>query len=80
MGHRDDIDVGLRNAEELAYWKTRCPIKNLEDKLVKDGILTSEQVDKMHLEIEKEVKAAEDYALSCSKPDASVLYDNVYKN
>lgn len=80
VGHRDDIDVGLRHADELAYWKSRCPIKNLEQKLLKENILTTEQIEAMHKEAQEKVKAAEDYALSCSKPDPSVLYENVYKN
>lgn len=79
VGHRDDIDVGLRNAEELAYWKTRCPIKNLQEKLIDESILSAEQVEKMHEEAKQRVKEAEDYALSCKKPDPSVLYENVYK-
>ncbi len=78
VGPRDDIDVGLRNADELAFWKQRCPIANLERKLVNDGIMTRDEVASMEEKAQETVDAAEDKAIAASKPMPETLLHHVY--
>lgn len=78
VGHRDDIDVGLRNAEELAYWKRRCPIKNLENRLLSDGKCTEADLSRLHEKVKGLVDAAENSAIAASKPGAETLLENIY--
>lgn len=78
VGNRDDIDVGLRDAEELEKWKKRCPIKNLEDKLLSDAVCTKTELFRMHERIQKMVDTAENLAIAASKPKAETLLENVY--
>lgn len=78
VGYRDDIDVGLRNAEELAYWKKRCPIKNLEEKLCTEKISTEKELQGLHARVRKIVDDAENLAIAAAKPDGSTVLKNVY--
>lgn len=78
VGYRDDIDVGLRNAEELAHWKERCPIKNLERKMLSDKMCTEIELGRLHEEVEKMVDNAEELAISAEKPYSETLLRNVY--
>ncbi len=78
VGPRDDIDVGLRSAEELAYWKARCPILALENFLLANNMINEEEMGKVKKEIEKKVDDAEQVAAISKKPDISTLLKNVY--
>lgn len=78
VGPRDDIDVGLRDYDELMYWKERCPIKNLEKKLVDKGILTEADAAEIHSKIQNKVDQAEAFALNSPKPDPGTVLENVY--
>lgn len=78
VGHRDDIDVGLRNAEELAYWKQRCPIKNLENKLVSEEICTEAELQKLQKKVWDKVDIAERQAIAAPKPASETLLRNIY--
>lgn len=78
VGYRDDIDVGLRDSEELAYWKERCPIKNLEKKLLSNKMCTKAELNEIHEKIQRLVDNAEKMAISANKPASETLLKNVY--
>lgn len=78
VGARDDIDVGLRDYEELLYWKKRCPIKNLENKLLSDECFLKSDIESIHSNIQSKVDQAEEFALSSAKPDPGTVLDNIY--
>lgn len=78
VGPKDDIDVGLRDRDELNYWKERCPIKNLEKKLLEKKILTEKDVADIHSKIQYKVNQAELFALNSPKPDPNTVLENVY--
>lgn len=79
VGNRDDIDVGLRNLDELNYWKKRCPILNLEEKLVYWNMVNDYELQLLHSKVLNLVDEAEKYAIESKKPDPSTLLNNVYK-
>ena len=79
VGNRDDIDVGLRSLKELNYWKRRCPIRSLEDKLFKDGLFTQKELDELHSQISALIDEAEKFAIDSNKPNPETLLDNVYE-
>ena len=79
VGYRDDIDVGLRNQQELDWWKMRCPIRNLEKKVLAEGIVTQTQLDRLYEEIRLKVDKAEELAINDSKPTAETLLLNVFQ-
>ena len=40
VGHRDDIDVGVKRKEDLSLWKKRDPINRLKISLLTPNYLT----------------------------------------
>lgn len=78
VGPRDDIDVGLRDIDELNYWKQRCPIKNLEKKMLDEGIITQSELDELHQKVQNTVDEAEQKAVAASKPAPETLLNNIY--
>ena len=78
VGPFDNIAEGLRDINELTYWKERCPIKNLEKKMIDEGLMTQSEIDEMHSAIQKIVDDAEAVAVATSKPSPGTLLQNVY--
>lgn len=78
VGPYDNIKEGLRSLDELNYWKERCPIRNLENKLTGEGIMTREELRAMHERIRERVRAAEARAVTASKPAPETLLRNIY--
>lgn len=78
VGYRDDIDVGLRNKEELEFWKKRCPIDNLENYCLKMGIFSQSEIENMHCGIESQIDKAVQEAKFAKMPLPDTLLSNVY--
>ncbi len=78
VGPYDNIKEGLRDINELNYWKERCPIKNLEKKLISEGIMTENEIQEMHERIQKIVDEAEAKAIATPKPTPETLLHNIY--
>lgn len=78
VGPFDNIAEGLRDINELNYWKQRCPIKNLEEKMINEGIMSEIEINAFHSQIEKQVKEAEAMAIASSKPASDTLLRNIY--
>lgn len=79
VGNRDDIDVGLRSLKELDYWKNRCPIASLEEKLLKENLFSEKEINSIHKKIEKSIDEAEEFAIKSEKPKPETLFDNLYR-
>lgn len=78
VGPRDDIDVGLRNADELNYWKQRCPIQNLETRLIDQGVVTPKQISDLHEAVQISIDDAERKAIMAQKPDSATILQHIY--
>ncbi len=77
-GHTASDSRAYRTREEEKAWRARDPVKNLEDRLVREGILTPEKVKEIEDFVAKEVQEAEEFALSSPYPAVESLYDDVY--
>lgn len=78
VGPFDNIAEGLRDINELNYWKERCPIKNLEQKMIDEGLMIQSEIEEMHSAIQKIVDDAEAVAIATPKPSPETLLQNVY--
>lgn len=81
MGHvgpYDNIKEGLRSQQELDYWKRRCPIGNLERKLLLEGVMTVAQIEALHERAEGMVVQAENKARAAARPAPETLLAHVY--
>lgn len=79
VGHREDIDVGVRRSpEELEAWKARDPIQRLVDALITRKDITAAAVDEMHCSVQDEVDVAVTAARQADYPPVKALLDMVY--
>lgn len=78
VGPFDNIAEGLRDINELNYWKERCPIKNLERKLMEEGVMSQQEIEEMHIRVKNLVDDAEAEAIATPKPAPETLLQNVY--
>jgi len=79
VGPHYDMDKGLRSREELDYWMSRCPIKMLEEFLLKQRILSQPEKSQIYENIDKEIEQAILFAKESSYPDEDSLLDDVFK-
>jgi TPP-dependent pyruvate/acetoin dehydrogenase alpha subunit len=68
-GPNYDNDIGYRSEEEFLEWKKKDPIANYEAKLIAQGILTYEDLQRMDTEIQSEVFEAFDFADASPYPE-----------
>ena len=72
-GPNDDIDLGYRGADELAFWRKRDPVARYAAKLRSDGILSDADHGAVQRSIEEEVEAAFSFARASPFPELSEL-------
>ncbi|MBL4761324.1 MAG: thiamine pyrophosphate-dependent dehydrogenase E1 component subunit alpha [Gammaproteobacteria bacterium] len=66
-GPNDDDELGYREPGELEAWKAKCPIDLFQKRLENENSLNLAEVSEFELNIEQEIKAAFDFALSGSE-------------
>jgi pyruvate dehydrogenase E1 component alpha subunit len=77
-GHGAADPGNYRTREEVDEWRARDPIGLVEAKLLADGVITDEDIERIHAEVNAEVDAAIRYAEDSPVPPASALYEDVY--
>lgn len=78
VGHREDLDVGVRRAVDLALWKRCDPIDRLARGLIQTSALTGDQLSQMWSEVDQMLLTALEEARSAPYPDQSSLLGSVY--
>ncbi len=83
FGHvdwREDIDVGVsRSKEDLEYWKSKDPLKNLTDAMIKENIWSKQEQDNLDQDIKQKVSFEWERAMNDPYPTKESLLDNVFK-
>lgn len=72
------VDNRFRTDKELDLWKSKCPIMKLEKKLVAEGTLGKEEIDRIEDGIQMEIESAFSYAKESPCPDAGTLCEGVW--
>lgn len=80
VGSNYDIDKGLRSKQELDYWMSKCPIKALDEFLLKERILANSEKNKINRSIEREITEAVQFARESPYPDQFELLSNVFSD
>lgn len=75
-----DNDLGYRTETEFNDWVARCPFAYFTSKILKDGVITNDQLELMKKKIRNEINEAVSFAKSSQFPDKSTLFENVYSN
>jgi pyruvate dehydrogenase E1 component alpha subunit len=78
-GHSRSDPRAYRTKEEEAHWHDRDPINLFREELVAAGVATEDEMTALHQQVEREIAAAEHFALEESPyPDPAELYDDVF--
>ena len=71
-------DSGYRTPEEVAAWKARCPIKQLENTLLSNKTATQADLDLIDAEVKATIEEAAQFALSSPTPDPATVANHLY--
>jgi len=77
-GSPDIAHTDPRPAAEIEAWKKRDPIKLFGEKLMKEGIMSAADAERIEKEVMAEVDEAEKFAIESPRPDPSILPGLVY--
>jgi len=80
VGPNYDVDLGLRNQDELDAWINRCPIKHFYKFLIEQGILSEGGLKTMMSNVANEIDEAVSYAITSPYPDPVELVNYVFKD
>lgn len=79
-GHSRSDPRKYRTKEEEEHYTDRCPIRQLGILLMREGVLTDDEVAAVQAEVDGEIAEAEEFALGSPYPDPAELTEDVYAN
>ena len=77
-GPNFDNNIGYRSEKEFQKWKNKDPIKKYEKKLLEKKEITTEEINKLNINLLKRINLAFDYAEKSPFPKPSEAFKNVY--
>lgn len=77
-GPNYDNHLGYRTEEEFLEWKGRCPLENYRAFLLREGILSEQEIARQEAGIRREIEAAFRYAKESPFPTGDRLLAGVY--
>ncbi len=78
VGHREDIDVGVKRGDDLKAWKKRDPIQRLVSSMIESGIYTEQDYLSLAERITEKVESDWAKADAAAYPEADFLLKVVY--
>jgi len=79
VGPSWDLDKPIRPKEEVMWWVNNCPIKRFEAFLMKEGILSDLEKEKIYKEVEREIEEAVKFAEESPYPEVGGGGNGVFK-
>jgi pyruvate dehydrogenase E1 component alpha subunit len=77
-GHSKSDRNLYRTQDEMDEWKRKCPIARFKAALVKDGVMTSDEVEAIDTGARSTIDRAAEEALTFAEPSPDHLEDEVY--
>ncbi len=77
-GHMEGESVDYRPAEEIAAWKSACPIKRWRSALADEELLDAPAADGLDEQIHAEVQQAFERAAAAEEPEATELATEIF--
>jgi TPP-dependent pyruvate/acetoin dehydrogenase alpha subunit len=74
--HEGDPGTEYRTKEEVESWKSRCPLRMLQEKAVSEGVDPA-AFESIHRETEKWLEDAVEFARQSPEPAANSVFDHV---
>ncbi len=78
QGHFLGDPASYRPEEEVKWWKQRCPIKRLREKLLNEKILNQHEIEKIHDQIENEIENMVEFAINSPFPEETEAIKDVF--
>jgi TPP-dependent pyruvate/acetoin dehydrogenase alpha subunit len=76
--HSGEPGTAYRSKEEIDAWKKRDPIPLFENQLLAQKIITPQEIESMHDEVDKRLQASVEVARQDPFPDVSEVTEHVY--
>ena len=76
-GHFLGDSAPYKKPEDEKKWRDNDPIPNFEKRLLKDGVTTLSEIDKIREDAETEVQAAVQFSLDSPYPEIDVMYEDL---
>lgn len=77
-GPNYDNHIGYRAETEFLEWRKRCPMENYVTRLIRDGLLSQEELEKETASIRQEISEAFDFAKASPWPSSEHLETDLY--
>jgi pyruvate dehydrogenase E1 component alpha subunit len=77
-GHSAADPEVYRTKEEVEEWRKKDPIAVFRDRLVTEGVIDEEELDRMDERVEERVMGAVEFADNSPEPALESLYDHLY--
>ncbi len=78
VGPYYDNDLGYRTEKEFLEWRKRCPLETYREKILKEGLITQEEYDRIAQKISAEMDEAVAFAKASPFPVQANLMEDVY--
>jgi pyruvate dehydrogenase E1 component alpha subunit len=79
VGPNWDLDKPIRPKEEVMWWVDNCPLKRLEEFLIKENLLSRFQKKEIAQDIQKEIEETVEFARESPYPAQSEVLNDVFK-
>lgn len=76
--HLGDPGIIYRSEEERKEWKERCPIKSFRERLIKEKIVSEEELSFIEKDIKKMIEEALNFAIQSPFPDEKEAYEDLF--
>jgi pyruvate dehydrogenase E1 component alpha subunit len=77
-GPNYDFNLGYRSEAEVEEWKTRCPLRRLQQHMIQQRVWNEERMKRMERDVEEEIRQAFLVAQKSPFPPASALLEHEY--
>ncbi|MEE3369927.1 MAG: dehydrogenase E1 component subunit alpha/beta [Planctomycetota bacterium] len=71
-------DFSYRTRDDVAEWKTRCPIQRLRDHVLQEGIVGADDLDAIEAEVRETIAEAHRFGEESAYPSAESVTRHVY--
>jgi len=78
MGHSKSDATRYRSREEVEQWKKKCPVKHLRNHLLKEEVLTAEELDALDARATEDIETATRFAQNSPFPPVETIMEHVY--
>ena len=77
-GHHEGDTEFYRTEDDMAEWRAKDPIETYPERLIEEGVLTTDDYADMEAEVTAEIEAAIEFARESPLPEPESAYEGLY--